>query len=420
MPVRDVTHIATSSTSATGVTANRPTTVDNDVLVAIVGTRSGTGQTFTPPDGWTLWRRQDRTTTIALAAYIKVASSEPATYNWGWSAAGQSVVTILSCYDIDTSDPTDADGGQANGAGLTAEAPSITTAVNGALLIFAAQVNAATSFTPPSGMTEQTDLASSGGSNVTQQVATETQATAGVTGTRTATIAASEPSATLLLALKPVVAGGGTFTGSGTPDLPALSASGAGTHTAPVYEGAGAAALPAIVGAGTGSHTAPIYTGSGAADLPALAGAGAGTHEAPVYVGAGALPLPAYSGSGAGSFTIADVFTGTGAAELPALAASGAGTHTAPIYTGSGAATLGSVAAAGVGLFAPPAYSGAGAAALPALAGGGVGSFVPGADVILPPVTVHARRRTRTLGGAERPAVLTGARRSRTLSARRD
>jgi hypothetical protein len=167
-----------------------------------------------------------------------------------------------------------------------------------------------------------------------------------------------------------------TYTGSGAPSLPALTLSGSGTHVAPAYTGSGAPSLPALTGAGSATFTLPTYTGAGAPSLPALTATGAGTFTAPTYTGSGAPSLPGTTGTGAGTFT-APTYTGAGATLLPPLTGAGAGTHTAPTYAGTGAVSLPALTGAGAGLFAAEIYSGAGAVETPALIGTGVGSFLP-------------------------------------------
>src|SRR4051794_40587514 len=73
-----------SVNTATSLTITKPTgVVANDVLVAAISARGGTGTTITAPAGWTLIRRDDSATVLAMATYSKVAgASEPASYQW--------------------------------------------------------------------------------------------------------------------------------------------------------------------------------------------------------------------------------------------------------------------------------------------------------------------------------------------------
>lgn len=164
-----------------------------------------------------------------------------------------------------------------------------------------------------------------------------------------------------------------TYTGSATPSLPAATASGTGTHTAPVYSGSGTIATQALTAAASGTHTAPTYAGTATPSLPALTATGTGTHTAPTYTGSAAVTLPVLTAAGEGTQTTE--YLGTGAATLPALTGSGTGTHTAPTYTGTATPTLPAITAAGVGIFASAVYSGSGALALPLPTVAGSGTF---------------------------------------------
>lgn len=171
-----------------------------------------------------------------------------------------------------------------------------------------------------------------------------------------------------------VAAAAGTYTGEGTPSLPALTAAGSGTFTVPTYGGAGAPSLAALTASGSGTFTVPTYDGTGAPSLPALTASGSGTFVAPSYTGEGAVSLPALTAAGTGLFATA-VYSGTGAPSLPALTAAGSGTFAVPTYTGEGAPALPALAASGSGTFAAPTYTGEGAATLPALTAAGSGTF---------------------------------------------
>jgi hypothetical protein len=67
---------STSVNTATSINATRPAgTLADDVMVAAIAVRGGTGTTITPPLGWTLVRRTDSTTTISQAIYWKLAGT---------------------------------------------------------------------------------------------------------------------------------------------------------------------------------------------------------------------------------------------------------------------------------------------------------------------------------------------------------
>ena len=83
-------------------------------------------------------------------------------------------------------------------------APSITTASAGTQLVGFFGIGSATTFTPPAGMTERGDVASSAGTyKVTLEGADMAQAAAGPTGTRVARASAGAANLGTLVALTP-------------------------------------------------------------------------------------------------------------------------------------------------------------------------------------------------------------------------
>ena len=83
-------------------------------------------------------------------------------------------------------------------------APSITTTVPGDRVVGMFGIGGANSVSPPTGMSEEAEAASTAGSlHVTWEGSDFTQAAAGPTGTRTATTTIAHPSVGQLVALKP-------------------------------------------------------------------------------------------------------------------------------------------------------------------------------------------------------------------------
>lgn len=105
----------TNGTAGTSIVVSRPTgTTDGHVLVAFVAMTNLA--TVTPPAGWNLIGSQDASTNTRIAAYYKVASSEPTSWtwtlgsaqrNWGWVGAYSGVKTSAPIHDSQgTSDTT--------------------------------------------------------------------------------------------------------------------------------------------------------------------------------------------------------------------------------------------------------------------------------------------------------------------------
>jgi hypothetical protein len=181
--------------------------VANDVLLAQITVRGGTGTTITAPAGWTQVRRDDSGTTLAQAVYVLVAgASEPASYTWTFSSSQKASGGIAAYSGVNTATPVNAHGGQANASSASVTAPSITTTVANAQLVGFFGTARGTTFTPPTGMTEQWDTASTGGgaaTRTTSEGADEALGAAGATGTRVATAAAAEVNIGQLVALAP-------------------------------------------------------------------------------------------------------------------------------------------------------------------------------------------------------------------------
>jgi hypothetical protein len=109
-----------------------------------------------------------------------------------------------------------------------------------------------------------------------------------------------------------------TWTGSGTPSLPILTASGAGKLT---HKGSGTPSLPKITATGAGKKA---RKGTGTPSLPILTATGAGSSAEDVFTGSGAVSLPKLAAAGSGS-AAEDIYSGTGTPRLPVLTATGAG-----------------------------------------------------------------------------------------------
>ncbi len=186
---------ATSAGAASGVlslTIARPAaTVVDDVMLAGIGV-SADSPTITAPAGWTLVRQTNQTNTTrnALAVFQRIATaSEPATYTWTFSASAGAAGGIAAFSGADVQDPIDVELGQTNNNSTSQPAPSVTTtAANEMVVTFHTMASAAT-WTPPAGMTEAIDVASGGLGAAGQSLQADyvQQATAGATGTKTAT-----------------------------------------------------------------------------------------------------------------------------------------------------------------------------------------------------------------------------------------
>jgi len=190
----------TTAGGQTSLAINVPAGVSNgDLMLCLMSHRNDPGTiTFT---GWTLVpdaaaSQIASATTERMALYYRIASSEPASYTPTWVTNRHCVLEMVYITGQDASSSTawlDAISGQAETSGGTTNtiAPTLTT--NGAdrLLVAFFGMNASQSalraWTPPGTMTERQDKTSgTGQTHTSAETCTETFASAGATGTRTA------------------------------------------------------------------------------------------------------------------------------------------------------------------------------------------------------------------------------------------
>ncbi|HEX9730119.1 MAG TPA: hypothetical protein VGA37_16605, partial [Gemmatimonadales bacterium] len=234
-------HILALRPAGANLTINKPTgTVQDDVMIASVAVRPSSS-TITPPTGWTLIRTDtwDSGITEILSTYRKVAgASEPASYSWGLTASTGAVGGILSFSGVDTTTPIDVSNGQQVNTGDDVAAPSVTTTVANTMLVTAHAVTSSgtsgSAWTPPTGMTEAVDVSSSSGTGGESiELNYVLQASAGATGTKTATMSAHDDAggAAQIIALRPefsigTVACTSAGGANSTLDLPGVNLSG--------------------------------------------------------------------------------------------------------------------------------------------------------------------------------------------------
>ena len=131
----------------------------------------------------------------------------------------------------------------------------------------------------------------------------------------------------------------GGITGTGSPSITAVTASGTGTLA---HTGAGSLTTAATTASGTGTvEAAGVVTGTGAITVGAATASGAGVLA---HTGSGALSSNVVSITGAGSLA----HTGTGAATTAAATVSGGGFLGTGV-TGTGSITIGNVVVSGTG-----------------------------------------------------------------------
>lgn len=207
-----ISFVSSSTATGTGsVTVTKPSPVaTNDLMIAQFFIRRQP-VTITAPAGWTPIRKDEGSgTLVAQAAYYHIAGgSEPADYTWSVAGSTDKAAAGIAVYrGVNTSNPIDAQGGQANASSTSITAPSITTVTPDTLLVGLFGIRNTGTITPPGGMTERWDVTTSGSptsSNAHIALADQSFVGPGATGTRVATASAGQANVGQLVALRPAL-----------------------------------------------------------------------------------------------------------------------------------------------------------------------------------------------------------------------
>lgn len=157
--------IRSSSTAANGaaptaLSVARPAgTADGDLLLAFV-LISGDQTITSVPSGWV--QLDQKNTGVATgdprhAVYRKFASSEPASWSWGWSAGSDATIIVVAYTGVDATSPINVTASRLmSGSTLTHTGPSVSPSVDTTVTLYAYGVNPAfngdLTFTTPSGL----------------------------------------------------------------------------------------------------------------------------------------------------------------------------------------------------------------------------------------------------------------------------
>lgn len=161
-------------------------------MIAAITVRPS-GAVITAPAGWTLIREtiQASGTSSKQATYYKAAGgSEPSSYSWTFGSSTGSAGGIATFYNINTSNPVNVENGQATASSLSHATPSVTTTVANTMVVATHSFTSSATWTPPAGMTEVVDRASTSVPNtngISIEISYAAKAASGATGTKTAT-----------------------------------------------------------------------------------------------------------------------------------------------------------------------------------------------------------------------------------------
>ncbi|HEX5532272.1 MAG TPA: Ig-like domain-containing protein [Actinomycetales bacterium] len=185
--------------------------VAGDVLVASVLVRGWSGD-YAAPSGWQRVLDDQKSTTLHLSTYVKVAgSSEPATYSWGLSSGYDSSGVLVASSGVDPVAPVAAAAGAKGGGSTSVVAPSVTSVRDGSVVVGAFGIAVATTLTPPSDMTGRGSASWSIGSQTNSlALADKVMASAGASGSMTAVAGAAADSVGHSVVLSPASGSGNT------------------------------------------------------------------------------------------------------------------------------------------------------------------------------------------------------------------
>ncbi len=170
-----------------------------DVMLASVAVRSN--PTVTAPAGWSLVTTTANGSNLRELAYTRVATtSEPTSYRWGFNQNRAASGAILAYSGVSTATPVQAFSGGI-GSSSTITAPSATTVTTGAMVVGAFSIANGATVTPPGGMTERGEVASS--SKIRTEIADVIQPSAGPTGAKAAVASSSGANVGQLIVLRP-------------------------------------------------------------------------------------------------------------------------------------------------------------------------------------------------------------------------
>lgn len=173
--IRDWSFNYTTSTTGTTISVPLPQYEQNDLLLAILSTDTGT-QTWSA-SGWTVLFSD--TNTVNLAVLYKIAGASETDPTFTFSVAETANGAILSIMDVDTTTPI-ANSARANGTAAKVNMPTTTAPRDNSLIIYCS-AHASTAVIPSIIVGPVTQIVSKDGAAHSDSIAWGFQATAGTT-----------------------------------------------------------------------------------------------------------------------------------------------------------------------------------------------------------------------------------------------
>lgn len=206
LSVRNV-QSANNGAGSTSLTITKPTnTASGDFLFATIAVDGGSGNTITPPSGWTLELRTNDGTALALATYYKLAgASEPADYTWTLSPSAGASGGIYAIIGADTASPINTSIGKVGSSQFASWSDVLTTTTYESLLIYTQSSESGTIDSGPTGMTSRYDT--NGAANVRCSSWSELYSPKGYVGNKAAVKSAAAAYIANFTAFKPASGG---------------------------------------------------------------------------------------------------------------------------------------------------------------------------------------------------------------------
>src|SRR6266542_2657425 len=320
-------HVVSNRSSFSTSPLVRPASVTTgNLMIAQITLRNL--DAITAPAGWTqIGNLRTQGTSLEQALYHKVATAGDTagtTYSWSWTNNADAAGAIFAYSGVDTGSPFDVTpSDNSNGTG-TASATGLTTTQNGDMIVafYGVQGNVTATQDTGLGLTQEyTALsASSPASKVRITGADGTQATAGASGNKTATLGATANWVAHLAALTPTLAADG----SGTLTTPTtnVSASQTGRTITFTYTAAAAGMQNGAVTIAVPGGASPWSAPSTTATAPGYTTASTGT----VSVASQTITVSGVTLAGGATMTITYGSTAGGGPGATATATTGAQT----------------------------------------------------------------------------------------------
>ena len=320
-------HVVSNRSSFSTSPLVRPASVTTgNLMIAQITLRNL--DAITAPAGWTqIGNLRTQGTSLEQALYYKVATAGDTagtTYSWSWTNNADAAGAIFAYSGVDTGSPFDVTpSDNSNGTG-TASATGLTTTQNGDMIVafYGVQGNVTATQDTGLGLTQEyTALsASSPASKVRITGADGTQATAGASGNKTATLGATANWVAHLAALTPTLAADG----SGTLTTPTtnVSASQTGRTITFTYTAAAAGMQNGAVTIAVPGGASPWSAPSTTATAPGYTTASTGT----VSVASQTITVSGVTLAGGATMTITYGSTAGGGPGATATATTGAQT----------------------------------------------------------------------------------------------